>query len=116
MNFPTPRTVQQIRGFIGRLGYCRKFNKDFSKTIKSLIVCLKKDAEIDQTQQFLQCKKIKIYFDVFNIIRVHKTIRDHNICEDQAIGAILSQNRIGCHKLIAIAYERLNKKNVILHY
>ena len=35
-NYPIPKSVKEIRGFIGLVGYYRKFIKDFAKIAKPL--------------------------------------------------------------------------------
>ena len=42
-NFPVPRTVKQVRGFIGLASFYRKFVKDFSKIASPLTQLTKKD-------------------------------------------------------------------------
>ena len=41
-NLPPPRTVKEIRSFLGHAGFYRRFIKDFSKIAKPLAICLPK--------------------------------------------------------------------------
>ena len=43
-NFPLPKSVKNIRSFLGHAGFYRRFIKDFSKIAKPLCKLLAKDA------------------------------------------------------------------------
>jgi hypothetical protein len=49
--FPVPKNVRQIKGFLGLASYYRKFIKDFSKIAKPLNNLTKKGVEYDWTQE-----------------------------------------------------------------
>lgn len=63
-NFPTPRNAKEIKSFLGLVGYYRKFIKDFAKITKPMTRCLKKNAKIEHTEEFMSafdtCKNILI--------------------------------------------------------
>ena len=55
VSWPLPKTVTQIKAFLGILGYYRKFIKDFAKSTKPLKKCLKKDSKIVHDEIFINC-------------------------------------------------------------
>ena len=68
-NFPVPSTQKQLKSFLGLLGYYRKFIRNFAKTTKVLTSCLKKNATVKHTPEFLNCfencKKLLINDPIF---------------------------------------------------
>jgi RNase H-like domain found in reverse transcriptase/Reverse transcriptase (RNA-dependent DNA polymerase)/Integrase zinc binding domain/Chromo (CHRromatin Organisation MOdifier) domain/Retroviral aspartyl protease len=52
--WPRPKSVQEIRSFLGLAGFYRKFIKDFSRISSSLTELLKKNAKFKWTQQHQQ--------------------------------------------------------------
>lgn len=55
-NYPIPKTTKQIKGFLGLLGYYRKFIKNFAKLTKPLTQNLKNDAKIDiYDPNYIEC-------------------------------------------------------------
>lgn len=52
--WPTPKSVQEIRQFLGLAGFYRKFIKDFSKISSSLTELLKKDVKFNWKEQHQQ--------------------------------------------------------------
>ncbi|HJS83264.1 MAG TPA: reverse transcriptase domain-containing protein, partial [Nitrososphaera sp.] len=49
--WPSPKSVQEVRSFLGLAGFYRKFIKNFSKISSSLTELLKKDARFSWTEQ-----------------------------------------------------------------
>jgi hypothetical protein len=46
-NFPEPKTVKQLKGFLGLSSYYRRFIHNYSKVAKPLYELLKKDPVYD---------------------------------------------------------------------
>lgn len=57
--YPIPCNTKQIKGFLGLLGYYRRFIPNFAKITKPLTKCLKKGAKIVHDHEFVKC------FDIF---------------------------------------------------
>uniref|UniRef100_A0A1B6DI21 RNA-directed DNA polymerase n=1 Tax=Clastoptera arizonana TaxID=38151 RepID=A0A1B6DI21_9HEMI len=113
-NYPIPKTTKQIKGFLGLLGYYRKFIKDFAKITKPFTNCLKSGATIDiNNQEYLNC------FEICKNILCNEPLLQYPDFEKEfilttdasnfAIGAILSQQKNGSDLPVAYASRTLNK-------
>lgn len=62
LKYPLPKTVTEIKSFLGLIGYYRKFIKDFSKITAPLTACLKKGKGIvindEYRKSFEMCKEL----------------------------------------------------------
>lgn len=111
-NYPIPSTTKQIKGFLGLLGYYRRFINNFAKITKPLTKCLKKGAKIVHDDEFKSC------FDTCKNLLINEPILQYpdftkvfNLTTDAsnvAIGAILSQGPIGKDLPVAYASRTLN--------
>src|SRR5699024_6313855 len=45
--YPLPKTVKEIKQFLGLVGYYRRFLQNFAKIVSPFTKCLKKGAKID---------------------------------------------------------------------
>jgi hypothetical protein len=53
-NLPPPRTVKEIRSFLGHAGFYRRFIKDFSKIIRPLCRLLAKETPLEFNEECLK--------------------------------------------------------------
>lgn len=110
--FPLPKTSKEIKGFLGLLGYYRKFIKDFARITKPLTLCLKKDAKIEHTPQFIKCfEDCKKLLTNEPILQYPDFTKDFILTTDAsnvAVGSVLSQGIIGKDKPVAFASRTLN--------
>ena len=111
-SYPIPSTTKQIKGFLGLLGYYRKFIKNFAKLTKPLTKCLKKNAKIIHDSEFVECFQLckKLLTDE-PILQYPDFDKPFNITTDAsnvAIGAVLSQGPIGRDLPIAYTSRTLN--------
>ena len=58
-NLPTPKTVKEVRSFLGHVGFYRRFIKDFSIISKPLYNFLTKDTIFEWTEN---CEKTFVKF------------------------------------------------------
>jgi len=69
-NLPLPRTVKEIRSFLGHAGFYRRFVKDFSKIPRPLCNLLAKDVAFvfddECLKAFEQLKDMLTYTPTFN--------------------------------------------------
>jgi hypothetical protein len=97
-NLPPPRTMKEIRSFLGHVGFYRRFIKDFSKIARPLCSLLAKDAPFvfddDCRQAFETLKKTLTSTPI--IQPPNWSVPFEIMCDasDYAVGAILGQ-RIG---------------------
>lgn len=95
LNWPIPKTTTQIKGFLGILGYYRKFIRDFAKLTKPLTKCLKKDAKIIHNDEFVSCfndcKHLLTTDPILKYLDFNRKFILETDASDFALGAVLSQ-------------------------
>lgn len=111
-NYPIPTTTKQIKGFLGLLGYYRRFIKNFAKITKPLTKCLKKGAKIEHNNEFIECfetcKKLLSNQPILQYPDFDKPFNLTCDASNVALGAVLSQGPIGQDLPIAYASRTLN--------
>lgn len=111
-NFPIPRTVKEIKSFLGLLGYYRRFIKNFAKITKPFTKCLKKGEKIEHNDEFKKafslCKTILCNDPILQYPDFEKPFNLTTDASNVAIGAILSQGTIGKDLPVAYASRTLN--------
>ena len=111
-NLPPPKTIKEIRSFLGHAGFYRRFIKDFSLISKPICNLLTKDTAFEWTQE---CQ------NAFDKIIQHLTsapimqppdwsLPFEIMCDasDYAVGAVLGQRRNGKPYVIYYASRTLN--------
>jgi hypothetical protein len=105
-NLPPPKTVREVRSFLGHAGFYRRFIKEFSKITKPLTGLLMKDAEFTFDDDCLKAfEQLKLALITAPIIKPPDWSLPFEImCDasDNAIGAVLGQRKD--KKLHAIYY------------
>lgn len=111
--FPTSKTQKQMRSFLGLLGYYRKFIPNLANLTKPLIKCLKKNAPIIHSDEFLICfEKYKLILTKESILQYPDFSKPLTLTTEAsyfAIGAVLSQGPINQDLPIAYASRTLNE-------
>lgn len=93
--FPIPKTVRQVKSFLGLASYYRKFIENFSKTSEPINKLLKKDtkfkwdAKCDEAFELLKEKLITPPILAFPILDQEYTITTD--ASQTSVGAVLSQ-------------------------
>ncbi|CAG8800349.1 12058_t:CDS:1, partial [Dentiscutata erythropus] len=94
-NFPIPKTLRQLRGFIGLASYYRRFIKDFATIARPLHHLLKKNVEYkwnnDQNYAFESLKRHLITAPILRYPDFLKTFFIHTDASGSGLGAVLSQ-------------------------
>lgn len=116
-NYPIPVNSKQIKGFLGLLGYYRKFIKDFAKVTKPLTKCLKKDAIInikdpDYISCFELCKNLLTNEPILQYPNFAEPFILTTDASNYALGAVLSQGKIGSDLPVAYASRTLSESEI----
>lgn len=110
--FPIPKTSKEIKSFLGLLGYYRRFIQNFAKLTKPFTNCLKKGAKIEHTSEFVKtfdlCKNILCNDPLLQYPDFSKPFNLTTDASNVAIGAVLSQGKIGNDLPIGYASRTLN--------
>ncbi|KAL0742243.1 hypothetical protein Bca4012_083756 [Brassica carinata] len=112
VSLPPPKTVKDIRSFLGHAGFYRRFIKDFSKTARPMTKLLCKEAAFSFDEDCLEAFK-KIKGDLFSAPIVQPPDWDlpfEIMCDasDFAVGAVLGQKKDGKTHVIYYASQTLN--------
>lgn len=112
-NWPIPKNQKELRGFLGILGYYRRFVRDFAKITKPLTAQLRKGESVEHTDQFLKtfaiCKNLLTQSDIFQYPDFEKPFVLTTDASNFALGAVLSQGPIGQDRPVAYASRTLTK-------
>ncbi|XP_073307370.1 uncharacterized protein [Primulina huaijiensis] len=111
-NLPPPKTIKEIRSFLGHAGFYRRFIKDFSLISKPICNLLTKDSAFEWTQECQNAfDKIIRHLTSAPIMQPPDWSLPFEImCDasDYAVGAVLGQRRNGKPYVIYYASRTLN--------
>lgn len=112
LNYPLPKTVTEIKSFLGLIGYYRRFIKDFAKVTQPMTACLKKRNKVIIDQKFIdsfeRCKELLTNAPLLQYPDPSKPYILTTDASAVALGAVLSQGTIGNDKPIAYASRTLS--------
>ena len=119
-DFPIPRNVREIRGFLGLASYYRKFIKGFSQIAKPLNTLLKKDVKFQWTKACqVSFETLKDKLITAPILRYPDFKKPFYITTDASgtgLGAILSQRDEVAKKEYVIEYASRSLNNAESRY
>lgn len=111
-NYPLPKTTREIKGFLGLVGYYRRFIPNMAQIVKPMTSMLKKNTKIVHSQEFIQafetCKKLLTEAPILQYPDFTKPFIVTTDASNEAISGILSQGVIGQDHPIAYASRTLN--------
>jgi hypothetical protein len=111
-NLPPPRTVKEIRSFLGHAGFYRRFIKDFSKIARPLCKLLAKETPFEFDEECLKAfGALKEILTSTPVIRPPSWGEPFEImCDasDYAVGAVLGQRIEKLPHVIYYASKTLN--------
>lgn len=114
--FPVPRNPKEVKSFLGLAGYYRKFVKDFSRISKPLTSLLKKEARFEWSDMcqnsFEELKEILTTEPLLRHPDFSQPFLITTDASNSAIGAILSQGRVGSDLPISYISRTLNQAEV----
>ena len=91
-----PKTLKQLRGFLGLTGYYRKFVKDYASIAQPLTHLLRKDTpyewKAEQQDALDKMKKIMTEAPVLVLPDPEKEFHIYTDASCYAVGAVLTQN------------------------
>lgn len=112
LKYPLPKTTTEIKSFLGLVGYYRKFIKDFAKITQPLTACLKKRNGIVIDQKYIdafnKCKELLTHSPLLQYPDYDKPFVLTTDASNVAVGAVLSQGKIGNDKPVAYASRTLS--------
>lgn len=112
-NWPLPKTETELRGFLGTIGYYRRFIRDFAKITKPLTEQLRKGKQITHTDKFIETfNKCKILLTSSHVLQYPDFSKPFILTTDAskfALGAVLSQGPVGQDRPVAFASRTLTK-------
>ncbi|KAJ2947350.1 hypothetical protein O0L34_g17078 [Tuta absoluta] len=113
LQFPVPKTQKEIKSFLGLVGYYRKFIRDFARLTKPLTACLRKNAHVVHSPEFVQafekCKQLLTNDPILQFPDFDRPFILTTDASDVAIGAVLSQGTLGSDKPVAYASRTLSE-------
>jgi hypothetical protein len=111
-NLPTPKSIKDVRLFLGHAGFYRRFIKDFSVITKSLCNLLTKENVFEWTEQCEKAfVKLKSVFTSAPVIQPPDwSLTFEIMCDtsDYVVGAVLGQRKDKKPYVIYYASKTLN--------
>jgi hypothetical protein len=107
MEWKSPKSVSEIRSFLGLAGYYRRFIENFSKIAKPMTQLLKKEKKYEWTEAceegFQELKRRLVSAPILVLPDIHKDFQVYCDASRQGLGCVLMQEG----KVVAYASRQL---------
>lgn len=117
--YPAPKTIKELRSFLGMMSYYRRFVKDFAKIAKPLTNLLRGEKNVSSTKKIslseneIRCfEKMKTLLSSSDVLIYPDHTKPYILTTDAsdfAIGAVLSQGEVGKDRPIHFASRSLTR-------
>ena len=111
-HWPTPTSVDEVRSFLGLVGYYRKFIPDFAGIAHPMVSLLKKNKRFEwgdsQQLAFERLRRALTEYPCLGTIRRTGRLILDTDASDFAIGAVLSQEQDGVERVLGYFSRALN--------
>ena len=112
-NYPVPKSIKDVRAFLGLSGYYRKFIKNYAQIANPLHELTKKDVPFiwDENKQnaFEMLKQALVSYPVLAYPQYDKHFRLYTDASAFSVGAVLAQVQDGVERVISYVGRSLNK-------
>lgn len=112
-NFPRPKTLRQLRGFLALLSFVRRFIPNLAERCAPLNEMLKKGEKIiwtpERNQAFMELKNCLTDAPVLSLPDFDNSFEIHCDASDHGLGGVLLQLIDGEYRVIAYASKVLSK-------
>lgn len=106
-NFPVPKTIRQVQSFLGLANYYRKFIPDFSSIAMPINKLMRKDVKFVWTEKcqkaFEKLREILVSPEILIYPDFNQPFILTTDASNEALGAVLSQGKIGSDRPISYA-------------
>ena len=112
-NYPRPKTIKQLKRYLGMLSWYRRFLRDFSKRAEPLMKLTRNDQKFkwaeEQDKAFQELNKLLVEAPM-----LHRPVSGaeyflHCDACDTGLGSVLTQKVDGLERVIAYASRALTK-------
>jgi len=112
--WPVPRSITEVRAFMGTCGYYRRFVKDFSDIAMPMFDLMKKGVDFvwtEASQEAFQTLKTKLTSEPILALPKDEGMYSLNTgALDFALGSVLSQVQDNTERVIAFRSRTLSRK------
>ena len=115
-NMEPPKTVREVRSFLGMTSYYRKYVPDFSKTARPLNLLTKKNAKFRWSSEaqsaFEKLKEALLRAPILAFPDIRKPFKLYTDASQYALGAVLTQEHEGQDRVIQFISHQFSEQRL----